>query len=93
MSNTVLGLPEPLQFRGLIASDEELEGIVDQLTIKDPAIEHLIDGTVDLFWGKERGARGTEMIKQTNAIKILTMVDTLKNLPLKCLDCCTCVTK
>ena len=80
MSNTVLGLPEPLQFRGLIASDEELEGIVDQLTIKDPAIEHLIDGTVDLFWGKKEGVRGMETIKQTNAINFK------KKLPLKCLD-------
>ena len=48
MSNTVLGLPEPLQFRGLIASNEELEGIIYQLSLKDPAIEHLVDGTVDL---------------------------------------------
>ena len=70
MSNTVLGLPELLQFRGLIASDEELEGVVYQFTIKDPAVEHLVDGTVDLFvWGEEGG------VKQTNTVKILIMVD------------------
>jgi hypothetical protein len=49
LSNTVLGFPQFLQLGRLVTSDEELKGVVYQLTIKDPTIEHLVDGTVDLF--------------------------------------------
>lgn len=67
LTNTVLGLPKLLQFRRLITSDEELEGVVYQLTIKDPTVEHLVDGMVDLL-GKGGGGASKVMLSRPSFI-------------------------
>ena len=48
VSNAVLGLPKFVKLGRFIASNEELQRVVDELTIEDPTVEHLIDWLVNL---------------------------------------------